>query len=166
MIHYSNTMEYFPILRPKKSWDLAPNSNTIPTLRGQHIQFSHIFITLFIALGSSSATGFAAVDCSHNIWSETIVRNQSVCLFSAFNSRDTHWLSDRLHIISEFHLELGPLRTIDLPANQAQETINKCLQKNGKRWTNSKIFNFSRNERQTPFFQKLMLIKLKIPTLQ
>ena len=30
---------------------------------------------------------------------------------------------------------MGPLRAI-LPANQAQGTINKCLQENGERWTN------------------------------
>ena len=51
----------------------------------------------------------AAVDCSHDIWSETIVRAfTNLCLFSTFDFRDTRWLSHRLHIVS---LELGPLRT-------------------------------------------------------
>ena len=90
--------------------------------------------------GWFEATGFAAVDYSHDIWSETIVKAfTNLCLFSTFNSRDSHWLSDCLHIISELHLhvELGPL-TIISPTDQAQGTINKCLQENGKRWTNPK----------------------------
>ena len=44
-----------------KSWDLAPNSNTIPTPRVQHIQYTHIFVTLFIALGSSSGSSTLAL---------------------------------------------------------------------------------------------------------
>ena len=39
-----------------KNWALASISKTIPALRAQHIWFSHIFITLFIELASSSVT--------------------------------------------------------------------------------------------------------------
>ena len=57
MIYYSNSKENFPTLRHQKNWDLAPISNTILTPRAWYInilQLSHVFITHFIALGSSS----------------------------------------------------------------------------------------------------------------
>ena len=85
------------------------------------------------------ATGFAAVDCSQDIWSKTIDIVRAFTNLCVYSLRwDTRSLPDCLHIVSELHLELdalGPLRTI-LPANQAQGTINKCLQENGERWTN------------------------------
>ena len=73
-----------------------------------------------------SAAGFAAVDCSHDIWSETIVRAfTNLCQFlpSIPETLAVAQLSDCLHIVGELHLELELLRKI-LATNQAQGTIN------------------------------------------
>ena len=50
----------------------------------------------------------AAVDCNHDIWSETIVRAfTNMCLYSG-NSIHLHVT---VHIVGELHLEsVGPLR--------------------------------------------------------
>ena len=78
----------------KKGWDLAaPNSNTIPTLRARHIQFSHTFITRFIALGSSSdivSNGYLDGDCiGWNLKSVFCLLSKST-LFNYKNSVNLH----------------------------------------------------------------------------
>ena len=80
------------------------------------------------AAGSFEATEFAAVNCSHDIWSKIIEHSPTCIPVSILHVRDTHWLSDCLHIVSELHLELGLLRTI-LPLKEL--SINACRKKMG-----------------------------------
>ena len=80
------------------------------------------------------ATGFASINCSHNIWSETIVRTfTNLWPLSPLNSR-RHSLAIRpFHstgLVSGLHLELKP----GSENNTGNEPgTRKCLQENTKR---------------------------------
>ena len=97
-----------------------------------------------------SATGLLLLIA--DIWSETIVRTFiNLCLFSSFNSRDTHFgPATRMSAYCPWELELP--RTI-LVTNQAQGTINKCLQEKG-RWTNPRCSMLAEARDERHFFQK------------
>ena len=83
-----------------------------------------------------------STSCSHNIWSETIVKAfTNLYLYSTFNFRDTHWLLDRLHNgVRGLHLELGPLRTIIYwqSTSHKELSITSCREMAKDAWTNSR----------------------------